>query len=171
MKRKYFSWDECINLREIQSLRKLRHPNIGECNAEIIGFESTPWRYHALFLLQGCEYSVFHMLCYFSFSQTKNHLFLYSQTEGGNPRKRHSAHGIWELGNELVRFHERPQKAFSWVPAAKYNVPNFAGTIHIHYRSFLCILSTVCASWCGITHACVDDRRECGTLKYTPANK
>ena len=38
MKRKYFSWDECINLREIQSLRKLRHPNIGECYAEIIGF-------------------------------------------------------------------------------------------------------------------------------------
>ena len=28
MKRKYYSWDECMNLREVQSLRKLRHPNI-----------------------------------------------------------------------------------------------------------------------------------------------
>jgi hypothetical protein len=119
------------------------------------------------------------MHCYFSFSQTykiemHSSLFLHSETERGDSRKWYSAHGIWELGNELVRFHERPQKAFSWVPAAEYNVPNFAGTIHIHYihyRSFLCILSNVCASWCGITHACVDDRRDCGTLKYTPANK
>jgi len=29
MKRKYYSWDECMKLREVQSLRKLRHPNIG----------------------------------------------------------------------------------------------------------------------------------------------
>jgi serine/threonine protein kinase len=28
MKRKYYSWDECMALREVQSLRKLRHPNI-----------------------------------------------------------------------------------------------------------------------------------------------
>ena len=28
MKKKYYSWDECMALREIQSLRKLRHPNI-----------------------------------------------------------------------------------------------------------------------------------------------
>ena len=28
MKRKYYSWDDCIALREVQSLRKLRHPNI-----------------------------------------------------------------------------------------------------------------------------------------------
>mmetsp|Transcript_10990 Transcript_10990/g.37303 ORF Transcript_10990/g.37303 Transcript_10990/m.37303 type:complete len:592 (-) Transcript_10990:602-2377(-) len=28
MKKKYYSWDECIALREVQSLRKLRHPNI-----------------------------------------------------------------------------------------------------------------------------------------------
>lgn len=28
MKRKYSSWEECINLREIKSLRKLSHPNI-----------------------------------------------------------------------------------------------------------------------------------------------
>uniref|UniRef100_A0A7S0HNI5 non-specific serine/threonine protein kinase n=1 Tax=Hanusia phi TaxID=3032 RepID=A0A7S0HNI5_9CRYP len=28
MKKKYYSWDECIALGEVQSLRKLRHPNI-----------------------------------------------------------------------------------------------------------------------------------------------
>lgn len=28
MKRKYYSWDECMQLREVKSLRKLRHPNI-----------------------------------------------------------------------------------------------------------------------------------------------
>ncbi|KAK9077785.1 hypothetical protein SSX86_006123 [Deinandra increscens subsp. villosa] len=28
MKRKYYSWEECINLREVKSLRKMHHPNI-----------------------------------------------------------------------------------------------------------------------------------------------
>jgi serine/threonine protein kinase len=28
MKRKYYSWDECMSLREVKSLRKLRHPNV-----------------------------------------------------------------------------------------------------------------------------------------------
>lgn len=28
MKRKYYNWEECINLREVKSLRKLNHPNI-----------------------------------------------------------------------------------------------------------------------------------------------
>lgn len=28
MKRKYKSWDECINLREVKSLRKMNHPCI-----------------------------------------------------------------------------------------------------------------------------------------------
>lgn len=28
MKRKYYIWEECINLREVKSLRKLNHPNI-----------------------------------------------------------------------------------------------------------------------------------------------
>jgi len=28
MKKKFFSWEECINLREIKSLRKITHPNI-----------------------------------------------------------------------------------------------------------------------------------------------
>ncbi|GLJ11674.1 hypothetical protein SUGI_0174360 [Cryptomeria japonica] len=28
MKRKYYSWEECMNLREVKSLRKMNHPNI-----------------------------------------------------------------------------------------------------------------------------------------------
>lgn len=28
MKKKYYSWNECISLREVASLRKLNHPNI-----------------------------------------------------------------------------------------------------------------------------------------------
>jgi len=28
MKKKFFSWDECVKLREVQSLKKLNHPNI-----------------------------------------------------------------------------------------------------------------------------------------------
>lgn len=28
MKRKFYSWDECMNLRELKSLRKLNHANV-----------------------------------------------------------------------------------------------------------------------------------------------
>lgn len=28
MKKKYYRWDQCVSLREIQSLIKLSHPNI-----------------------------------------------------------------------------------------------------------------------------------------------
>ncbi|KAL6547705.1 hypothetical protein OROHE_009410 [Orobanche hederae] len=28
MKKKYYSWEECINLREVKSLRKMNHPNV-----------------------------------------------------------------------------------------------------------------------------------------------
>jgi serine/threonine protein kinase len=28
MKKKFYSWDECIKLREVRSLKKLNHPNI-----------------------------------------------------------------------------------------------------------------------------------------------
>ena len=28
MKKKFYSWEECMALREIKSLRKLNHPNI-----------------------------------------------------------------------------------------------------------------------------------------------
>lgn len=35
MKRKYYSWAECINLREVKSLRKMNHPNIVKLNEVI----------------------------------------------------------------------------------------------------------------------------------------
>ncbi|KAL1161547.1 hypothetical protein V6Z11_A07G142100 [Gossypium hirsutum] len=28
MKRKFYFWEECMNLREVKALRKLNHPNI-----------------------------------------------------------------------------------------------------------------------------------------------
>ena len=28
MKKKYYTWEECMSLREIKSLQKIRHPNI-----------------------------------------------------------------------------------------------------------------------------------------------
>jgi protein kinase len=28
MKKKYFSWEECVNLREVKSLSRMNHPNI-----------------------------------------------------------------------------------------------------------------------------------------------
>lgn len=28
MKRKFYSWEECMNLREVKSLRKLNHPGV-----------------------------------------------------------------------------------------------------------------------------------------------
>ena len=28
MKRKFFSWEECMSLREVKSLRKLNHPSV-----------------------------------------------------------------------------------------------------------------------------------------------
>ena len=28
MKRKFYSWEECMALREVKSLRKLNHPNV-----------------------------------------------------------------------------------------------------------------------------------------------
>lgn len=28
MKKKFYSWDECLELREIKSLRRLTHPNL-----------------------------------------------------------------------------------------------------------------------------------------------
>nr|GEV80854.1 cyclin-dependent kinase F-4-like isoform X1 [Tanacetum cinerariifolium] len=35
LKRKYYSWEECINLREVKSLRKMNHPNIVKLNEVI----------------------------------------------------------------------------------------------------------------------------------------
>ncbi|KAJ7535944.1 hypothetical protein O6H91_12G051300 [Diphasiastrum complanatum] len=35
MKRKFYSWEECMNLREVKSLRRLNHPNIVKLNEVI----------------------------------------------------------------------------------------------------------------------------------------
>ncbi|XP_022638644.1 cyclin-dependent kinase F-3 isoform X3 [Vigna radiata var. radiata] len=46
MKKKYYSWEECVNLREVKSLRKMNHPNIvkvkeviRECDTLCLVFE------------------------------------------------------------------------------------------------------------------------------------
>ncbi|XP_057416236.1 cyclin-dependent kinase F-4-like [Lotus japonicus] len=46
MKKKYYSWEECVNLREVKSLRKMNHPNvvklkevIRECDILYLVFE------------------------------------------------------------------------------------------------------------------------------------
>ena len=31
MKKKFYSWDEAVNLREVRSLKKMNHVNIGKC--------------------------------------------------------------------------------------------------------------------------------------------
>ncbi|EPS73064.1 hypothetical protein M569_01692, partial [Genlisea aurea] len=40
MKKKYYSWDECINLREVKSLRKMNHPNVVKLKEVIKEHES-----------------------------------------------------------------------------------------------------------------------------------
>lgn len=42
MKKKYSSWEECIRLREIASLRKLNHPNIVQLKEVIKGERAEP---------------------------------------------------------------------------------------------------------------------------------
>ena len=46
MKRKYYSWDDCIALREVQSLRKLRHPNIVKLKEIIREMTACTWSEH-----------------------------------------------------------------------------------------------------------------------------
>ncbi|KAJ1482272.1 mitogen-activated protein kinase 7, partial [Baffinella frigidus] len=52
MKRKYYSWDECMSLREVKSLRKLRHPNIIKLKEGLFGIpsKSAVW-----FMYQVCK--------------------------------------------------------------------------------------------------------------------
>ena len=41
MKKQFFSWDECMALREVKSLKKLNHPNIVRLK------EVRQWGFHA----------------------------------------------------------------------------------------------------------------------------
>jgi len=40
MKKKFYSWEECMQLREVQSLRKMSHPNI----VKLKEVRNRPWR-------------------------------------------------------------------------------------------------------------------------------
>jgi protein kinase len=44
IKKKYYSWEECVKLREVSSLRKLNHPNIVKLK-EVIRGENSDCRY------------------------------------------------------------------------------------------------------------------------------
>ncbi|CAJ1941971.1 unnamed protein product [Sphenostylis stenocarpa] len=55
MKKKYYSWEECVNLREVKSLRKMNHPNvvklrevIRECDTLCLVFEYMEYNLYQL---------------------------------------------------------------------------------------------------------------------------
>jgi protein kinase len=56
MKRKYSSWDECINLRELKSLKKLNHPNIVKLK-EVIRVNDVLY-----FVFEFCEKNLYQMV-------------------------------------------------------------------------------------------------------------
>lgn len=112
MKRKYYSWDECMNLREVQSLRKLRHPNIGEA---LLGRPRPGVVISSVCQVQG------------AYDCGNKPVIAHSKTQGGDSRERHSAHGLRELGLQPVRADEGSQKVFPGRPDAEHFVPNPAG--------------------------------------------
>ncbi|XP_035832564.1 cyclin-dependent kinase F-4 isoform X3 [Helianthus annuus] len=56
MKRKYYSWEECINLREVKSLRRMNHTNIVELK-EVIRENSILY-----FVFEYMECSLYHLM-------------------------------------------------------------------------------------------------------------
>nr|XP_043627867.1 cyclin-dependent kinase F-4-like isoform X2 [Erigeron canadensis] len=56
MKRKYYSWEECINLREVKSLRKMNHPNIVKLK-EVIRENDVLY-----FIFEYMECSLYHLM-------------------------------------------------------------------------------------------------------------
>ncbi|CAM6102051.1 unnamed protein product [Calypogeia fissa] len=56
MKRKFYSWDECMNLREVKSLRKLNHPNIVKLK-EVIRENDELY-----FVFEYMEYNLYQMM-------------------------------------------------------------------------------------------------------------
>ncbi|KAI3505581.1 hypothetical protein L1887_27714 [Cichorium endivia] len=67
MKRKYYSWEECINLREVKSLRKMNHPNIVKLK-EVIRENDILY-----FVFEYMECSLYQLM--------KDRLKLFSETE------------------------------------------------------------------------------------------
>lgn len=56
MKRKYYIWEECINLREVKSLRKLNHPNIIKLK-EIVRENN-----ELFFIFEYMEHNLYHLM-------------------------------------------------------------------------------------------------------------
>ncbi|GAA0179962.1 non-receptor serine/threonine protein kinase [Lithospermum erythrorhizon] len=56
MKKKYYSWEECISLREVKSLRKMNHPNIVKLK-EVIRENDILY-----FVFEYMEYNLYHLM-------------------------------------------------------------------------------------------------------------
>ncbi|GFP98827.1 cyclin-dependent kinase f-4 [Phtheirospermum japonicum] len=73
MKKKYFSWEECINLREVKSLRKMIHPNIVKLK-EVIRESDVLY-----FVFEYMECNLYQLMkgrgSYFSESEVRNWCF------------------------------------------------------------------------------------------------
>ncbi|GBG70112.1 hypothetical protein CBR_g5743 [Chara braunii] len=70
MKRKFYSWEECMNLREVKSLRKLNHPNVVKLK-EVIRENDELY-----FVFEFMEYNLYQMMKdkdkYFPESKVRN---------------------------------------------------------------------------------------------------
>ncbi|KAG5591777.1 hypothetical protein H5410_042291 [Solanum commersonii] len=67
MKKNYYSWEECINLREVKSLRRMSHPNIVKLK-EVIRENDILY-----FVLEYMECNLYNLM------ENRPHLFLESQ--------------------------------------------------------------------------------------------
>ncbi|XP_058093386.1 cyclin-dependent kinase F-3 isoform X3 [Magnolia sinica] len=56
MKRKFYSWEECMNLREVKSLRKLNHPNIVKLK------EVVRENHELFFIFEYMEYNLYQIM-------------------------------------------------------------------------------------------------------------
>ncbi|OVA11853.1 Protein kinase domain [Macleaya cordata] len=56
MKRKFYFWEECMNLREVKSLRKLNHPNIVKLK------EIVQENYELFFIFEYMEYNLYQIM-------------------------------------------------------------------------------------------------------------
>ncbi|CAI5966828.1 unnamed protein product, partial [Closterium sp. NIES-65] len=73
MKRKFYSWDECMSLREVKSLRKLNHPNIVRLK-EVIRENN-----ELFFIFEFMECNLYHLMkdreTYFQESTIRNWMY------------------------------------------------------------------------------------------------
>ncbi|KAK1307406.1 Cyclin-dependent kinase F-3 [Acorus calamus] len=56
MKRKFYFWEECMNLREVKSLRKMNHPNIVKLK------EIVQENYELFFIFEYMEYNLYQIM-------------------------------------------------------------------------------------------------------------